>query len=403
MNTAGNTSASASPLQLQSVSSSSHGLVPPAPCSARNSIQLHSSLLHSPPQRLRRFVSSPPSISLIDSHGVPYSGRVRTNSSSPRALGVSRSDEEAFPAFSLDAVAAEAEAKANKMSPEELRSAILDLRTRIRMQRNTILREREDVEKLQEGMRETYVVAEKEGESITNQLMRRVAKVRHQKGLLEARLRKEEKLKEEQEKKLLDLKSSSISLEMRLRREEEEILASMSEQLRQLQEQRKNLESLLLRHSSLQQLQEFVNHLQIQSTVSDVGSGVAEGDGFGPLSAGNGALQFAPTATATTGSCPGFPVAGGAEGVVTEVTDISTIRPPQCLSESVHSHEMLQYLRREVAVVEAIQRDAVERGERYIERRHKIERRISQAELERRGPGVEGPSCTEEEDDRKAV
>nr|CCC92149.1 conserved hypothetical protein [Trypanosoma congolense IL3000] len=342
------------------------------PTSARPSRHLHSSLLHTPTHRSSHSSMTAPSgesnapvlLSLLDTHASSMSGRFgewRNNSGSGRYTVGNRSDEETSSVVDLEQVTAEAEAAALTRSRAELCDTITDLRTRARMLRSTILCEREDVAMLQEGMKETYEAAEKEGESITNQLMRRVAIVRRQKMQLEARLRREEVLKAEQAQKLMDLKTSSLNLERRLKREEEVTLASMNEQLMNLQTQRQHLENYLSENSSVQQLQEFVDYLQAQSTGC------------------SGNLHHSSRRASLTSyaGSPHTPKPGGAESMAQSTTDAV---PRHLRVDSGDQQEILQYLRREVAVVEAIQREAREQGERYIEKRNELERRIKEAE-----------------------
>ncbi|AAZ13146.1 uncharacterized protein TEOVI_000787100 [Trypanosoma equiperdum] len=376
MNCSGSISPVRNPSLLGTISNSASAV----PTSARPSRHLHSSLLHTPTRRSAHSsmtgtsveTGAPILLSLLDIHTLPLSGRRgerRNNCGSGRQTGGTRSDEETSSLVDFEHMTAEAEAAALTMSRAELCDAVLDLRTRIRKLRSTIIREREDVAKLHEGMRETYKAAEREGESITNQLMRRVDKVRRQKAQLEVRLHREEALKSEQAQKLMDLKASSLSLERRLQREEEVTLASMNEQLVRLQSQRQHLDSLLSEHSSLQQMQEFVDRLQTQSTSC--------GGSF------RHSLVHS-SADAGTGPCVDSSLVTTPD--ITGSSAVSSVGTHSQLHRRVDSgdhQEILQYLRHEVSVVEAIQREAYEQGERYIEKRNELERRIMRAEAER--------------------
>ncbi|RNF15353.1 uncharacterized protein Tco025E_05594 [Trypanosoma conorhini] len=358
--------------RLFSRSSSSGGLGAGANLS-RNCFPLRSSLMRTPPSRPHHpsysFASAgggegrlSPHPAPFDAYPIPPSGGVLERLHSSRRGFGSRS-EDSLPVLDLESVASEAAAAAHAMPRGELEVAVKELDTENLMLQRTVLRSREELARLQDGMRETYETAEKEGESIVNHLTRRLNAVQHKKEQLEAQLRSEEARKAEQEQKLLTLKLSSYKLSRRVQHEEEEALKKLTDQLQQLQVQRQGLESLLSEQSSsLQQLQELVEGLQTSTGCSPDPS-LAHAGG---AEAGGGAK---PTSVEAAASGEQISSQSGTGEHADPASD------PQ---------EMLQYLKHEVSFVERLQRDAFERGERYRLRRLELEQRISCAERERR-------------------
>ncbi|RNF08194.1 hypothetical protein TraAM80_03050 [Trypanosoma rangeli] len=339
-----------------------------------HSFPLRGSLLRSPPGRSHHLVHSFASTSggkggvsppLGPSDAYPTSspcGLFERLHSSRRGLGT-RGEEEAPPMLDLDGVANEAEATAQTMPRGELENAVKELDMENLMLKSVVLRGREELIKLQDGMRETYETAEKEGENIANHLTRRLNAVQHKKAQLEARLHREEAMKAEQEQKLLDLKLSSFNLSKRVQHEEEETLAALTHRLQQLQTQRQDFESLLSEQSSsLQQLQELVEGLQTQT-----------GSGHVPLKPPEGAVEAGGDTTPSNAEDM-----TSAEQLSLQTGTLEHADPAS------DPQEMLQVLKQEVAFVEKLQHDAFERGERYRLKQKELEERISHAEHQRR-------------------
>ncbi|ESL09547.1 hypothetical protein TRSC58_02730 [Trypanosoma rangeli SC58] len=339
-----------------------------------HSFALRGSLLRSPPGRSHHLSHSfastgggkggvSPRVGPCDAYPTPSPcGLFERLHSSRRGFGA-RGEEEAPPMLDLDGVVNEAEATAQTMPRGELENAVKELDMENLMLKSVVLRGREELVKLQDGMRETYETAEKEGENIANHLTRRLNAVQHKKAQLEARLHREEAMKAEQEQKLLDLKLSSFNLSKRVQHEEEETLAALTQRLQQLQMQRQGFESLLSEQSSsLQQLQELVEGLQIQT-----------GSGHVPLKPSEKAAEV---------------------GGDSRPTNTEHMTPAEQLSFQTGTlehadpasdpQEMLQVLKQEVAFVEKLQHDAFERGERYRLKQKELEQRIFHAERQRR-------------------
>lgn len=338
--------------------------------SARISAHLRSSLMRTPSERRANILTSTrggggkgggdggdelfsPPVLALDLTNLSHSGGAHHRLHSARhGPGHARRGEKetAHVSFDLDSASSEVRMAAEAMSREELENAVKALLAENRMLLNTVLLDRKSLAMLQEGMRETYEAVEKEGESIANHLTRRMDTVRRQKAELEARLRNEEKMKAEQEQKLVDLRRSCAELTDCLRREEQ-LMKLLPDRLQEVQNQRQFVENILSEQSSsLQQLQELVDNLQPH---------------------GNGGNSHISSSAALSG-------AG-----VDSLSSLSSSKVAENIDLASEPQEMLQYLKQQLSVVEALQQEACKRAEMYKSEREELEQQICQAKNER--------------------
>ncbi|KAK7196310.1 hypothetical protein NESM_000567100 [Novymonas esmeraldas] len=278
------------------------------------------------------------------------------------------------------------EAEAHQLTREQLEEHVEQMRATNVVLRTSVLRLRESLATLQEGMRANYADLERRQESIANTLLRRLEATKRRRGKLVAHLRVVEAEKASQEAKLHSTTQSINDLSKHLKREEQEIADRLQHRLERLHAQREQLDHVLEEQtSSLQQLEELVREVE-EMDESDAADAVA-------------ATTTTTTTTTTTRAGAGTPApvvvlasapAAGSSGVFVPVHERSSSRMSAASSTTATTAEvaydptaMMRYLEVEIAAAEGLRTEALSKAEKYVATRERLERRLARERQQR--------------------
>ncbi|KPA75888.1 putative mitochondrial hypothetical protein [Leptomonas pyrrhocoris] len=251
--------------------------------------------------------------------------------------------------------------------------------------RTAVLRLREALATLQEGLRANYADIERRQDSIANMLLRRLEATKRHRAKLVAHLRNMELEKASQEKKLHDTKQSIKDLSKHLKREEQEIAERLQGRLQKLHTQREQLDRVLAEQtSSLQQLEQLVQEVEDMG----LGEGTAEG-GSSVMATTPSALTTADASTvsavpAPAAAVPSLAHVGGGvlattfhERSSSRVSGASSNTATTTAADAAYDpNAMIRYLREEIAAAESLRSDALSQADQYVATRERLERRL---------------------------
>ncbi|KPI88119.1 hypothetical protein ABL78_2806 [Leptomonas seymouri] len=283
------------------------------------------------------------------------------------------------------------EAEALALSRAELEEKVEQMRGDNLVLRTSVLRLREALATLKEGLRANYADIERRQDSIANMLLRRLEATKRHRTRLLAHLRKVEMEKASQEKKLVDTKQSIKDLSKHLKREEQEIAERLQGRLRKLHAQREQLSRVLEEQtSSLQQLEQFIR--QVEEMV--LGDGVEGGGGNNT----NAVVTVpsvlvtadAPASDAASTSAPTLVPAGPPQGRGGSSASVNILHERSSSRASATSstagataadvaydpNAMIRYLEEEIAAAEGLRSDALKKADEYVATRERLERRL---------------------------
>lgn len=265
-------------------------------------------------------------------------------------------------------------------STTDARAALL-AKLEEQQERNRHLRARMELQEakraeLQLHVRETVVVAEQEEEAITNNLLRRLDSLHRERTTLATQLTDEERVKQEQESKLSQLKKNRSAIEGQLRSEETVIRERLERQLRSLQSQRQFIvEKTKEEATTLKQLRDCVERLQQEACSLNPSSPLSPPPPLAPLLySDDSELGGSKSLLTAAADGSGLAATGGSGG--------STTKSPHSHSRGgvVNDPSMMHCLESEIAVVEALRDEAVQRAATNQQRVAELEQQIAAAE-----------------------
>lgn len=304
----------------------------------------------------------------------------------------------------------EYEEEARRMKREEVEEAVRDLTTETRVLAGEVARERTAFTELCEGVSRNLSNTEKRQEQTSNRLLRRLESLHRKKLRLQRQLKDVQTHKQDQEKRLEEVKLSIDKLKAHLKSEEDVISQRIQRKIAAMKNKRAALENAL-RHEtySIQQLEKLVNEFQHLDSldgpaISRKASLVNSNALLGPPSVAAGPPPAADVVQ--TGLCE-------AEGTLTVMEDgagesINTFQKPSATQAGGHcsrsgsqasiassttarhpgrSQASLRFLQKAIGVLEHLRRDAQRQEELYssktAELQHRVEEemRLKQEEL----------------------
>jgi hypothetical protein len=357
-------------------------------------------------------------------HPSPFSGH---SVSAAVSVGGSRSVITPAPPPPLD----DFEAEAQSLSREELEEKVEQMRGDNLVLRTSVLRLREALATLQEGMRANYADIERRQDSIANMLLRRLEATKRHRAKLVAHLRNVELEKASQEMKLHSTKQSINDLTKHLKREEQEIAGRLQGRLEKLHAQREQLNRVLEEQtSSLQQLEQLVQEVEEMGIVDGIDARASKSDegvaaavaaaassthlssilttadtvmsdsGSASTTAVVSAGAAVPTASTTStavaaaAAVPAAPLLSQVSGSGGGSTLVSCLHERSSSRVSVASsttgtattattadvacdpNAMIRYLEEEIAAAESLRCEALSKADRYVATRERLERRL---------------------------
>ncbi|TPP46661.1 hypothetical protein CGC21_23840 [Leishmania donovani] len=272
------------------------------------------------------------------------------------------------------------EAEAHQLTREQLEERVLQMRAANVVLQTSVLRLRESLATLQEGMRANYADLERRQESIANMLLRRLEATKRRRSKLVAHLCSVEAEKASQETKLRNTTQNIKELSKHLKQEEQEIANRLQRRLERLHAQRKQLDHALEEQTnSLQQLEQLVQEVEEMDQ-----SDSAE------TSAGCLATQSA-TATPALPAAPASSATATTSGICVPVHERSSSRMSAASSTTATTTAdvaydptaMIRYLEEEIAAAESLRTEALSKAEKYVATRERLERRLAREKQKR--------------------
>ncbi|KAG5485604.1 hypothetical protein LSCM4_06560 [Leishmania orientalis] len=266
------------------------------------------------------------------------------------------------------------EAEAHQLTREQLEERVEQMRAANVVLRTAVLRLRESLATLQEGMRTNYVDLERRQENIANVLLRRLEATKRRRSKLVAHLRAVEAEKASQEKKLGNITQSINDLSKHLKQEEQEIANRLQHRLERLHAQREQLDHALEEQTnSLQQLEQLVQEVEemdqsdaVQTSVSCPGSHAAAAPPAHPASLASGIIA------ATSGI-----LAPAHERSSSRVSVASSTTATTTAEVAYDPTAMIRYLEEEIIAAEGLRTEALCKAEKYFATRERLERRLA--------------------------
>ncbi|CAG9569988.1 conserved hypothetical protein [Leishmania major strain Friedlin] len=272
------------------------------------------------------------------------------------------------------------EAEAHQLTREQLEERVLQMRAANVVLQTSVLRLREFLATLQEGMRVNYADLERRQESIANMLLRRLEATKRRRSKLVAHLRSVEAEKTSQETKLRNTTQNINELSKHLKQEEQEIANRLQRRLERLHAQRKQLDHALEEQTnSLQQLEQLVQEVE-EMDQSDAAEASAGG-----VAAQSAALTSALSAAlASSASSP-------SSGIFVPVHERSSSRMSAASSTTATTTadvaydptSMIRYLEEEIAAAESLRTEALSKAEKYVATCERLERRLAREKQKR--------------------
>lgn len=313
------------------------------------------------------------------------------------------------------------EAEAHQLTREQLEDRVEQMRAANVVLRTSVLRLRESLATLQEGMRANYADLERRQESIANMLLRRLEATKRRRSKLVAHLRAVEADKASQEAKLRNTTQSINDLSKHLKREEQEIANRLQHRLARLHTQRQQLDHVLEEQtSSLQQLERLVQEVEdmdqgdaatdLAARPTSAPSSAVHAAVEGPLSVAAPSVMAAAAGLASCDSSPvpsvmlaSVPAGANAAAASASLGSSSLFAPAHERSSSRMSAAssttggaaattaevaydptaMIRYLEEEIVAAEGLRTEAVSRAEKYAATRERLERRLAREREQR--------------------
>nr|CAJ2468286.1 unnamed protein product [Leishmania braziliensis] len=272
------------------------------------------------------------------------------------------------------------EVEADQLTRKQLEERVEQMRAANLVLRTSVLRLRESLATLQEGMRANYADLERRQEGISNMLLRRLEATKHHHSKLVAHLRTVEAEKAMQEAKLHCTMQSINELSKHLKQEEQQIANRLQHRLLRLHAQREQLDQVLEEQtSSLQQLEQLVQEVE-------------EMDQSDAAERGGGCLgTHTSTAMPVLAVVPASGAPAASSGVFGPVHERSSSRLSAASSTTATNTAdvaydptaMIRYLTDEIAAAEGLRTEALSKAEKYVAMRERLERRLAREKQQR--------------------
>lgn len=272
------------------------------------------------------------------------------------------------------------EAEAHQLTREQLEERVLHMRTANVVLQTSVLRLRESLATLQEGIRANYADLERRQESIANMLLRRLEATKRRRSKLVAHLRSVEAEKASQEIKLRNTTQSINELSKHLKLEEQEIANRLQRRLERLHAQRKQLDQALEEQTnSLQQLEQLVQEVEEmdQSDAAETSSACLATQSATLTPALPPALASSATATSSTIFAPVHERSSSRMSAASSTTATTTA------DVAYDPTGMIRYLEEEIAAAESLRTEALSKAEKYVATRERLERRLAREKQKR--------------------
>ncbi|GET86428.1 hypothetical protein, conserved [Leishmania tarentolae] len=272
------------------------------------------------------------------------------------------------------------EAEAHLLTREQLEERVLQMRAANVVLQTSVLRLRESLATLQEGMRANYADLERRQECIANMLLRRLEATKRRRSKLVAHLRTVEAEKALQEAKLRNITQSIKDLSKHLKQEEKEIANRLQRRLDKLHAQRKQLDHALEEQTNtLQQLEQLVQEVEEmdRSDAADTSAGY--------LATQSAALTpVHPSALSSSATAP-------SSSIILPVHERSSSRMSAASSTTATTMAdvaydptaMIRYLEQEITAAESLRTEALSKAESYVATRERLERRLAREKQKR--------------------
>lgn len=311
------------------------------------------------------------------------------------------------------------EAEAQTLSRAELEERVEQMRGDNLVLRTSVLRLRESLAMLQEGLRANYADIERRQDSIANMLLRRLEITKRHRAKLVAHLRKVELEKASQEAKLQNTKQDIRDLTKHLKQEEQEIAERLQRRLEKLHDQREQLEKALAEQTnSLQQLERLVQEVEEMGLGDGVGGsanqnttttglgtnssippsadasihesadtsaqGNTEAPAPTPAAAATPAIRPASASAPAAAAQPLAQVGHGASAIAVHERSSSRVSVASSAAGTAATtadvaydpNAMIRYLAEEIVAAESLRADALSKAEQYVATRERLERRL---------------------------
>ncbi|KAG5484942.1 hypothetical protein LSCM1_07017 [Leishmania martiniquensis] len=344
-----------------------------------------------PGHSLSRYPTAPPLVEFGDSPsfsrysaahsvctttlGTPRDGPAAASSHGPAASpSVTMDDSNAM--ISSPPPLYDFEAEAHQLTREQLEERVEQMRATNVVLRTSVLRLRESLATLQEGMRANYVDLERRQENIANVLLRRLESTKRRRSKLVAHLRAVEAEKAAQEKKLRNITHSIDDLSKHLKQEEQEIANRLQHRLERLHAQREQLDHALEEQtSSLQQLEQLVQEVE-EMDHSDATPASVSCPG-----------THIPTATPVLPASLASGFIAATSSILAPVHERSSSRVSVASSTTAEvaydPTAMIRYLEEEIVAAEGLRAEALSKAEKYVATRERLERRLEREKEQR--------------------
>ncbi|KAG5488355.1 uncharacterized protein JKF63_07950 [Porcisia hertigi] len=266
------------------------------------------------------------------------------------------------------------EAEAHQLTREQLEEQVEHMRATNVVLQTSVLRLRESLATLQEGMRANYADLERRHESIVSTLLRRLEATKRRRSKLVSHLCTVEAEKASQDAKLRNTTQSINELSKHLRHEEQEIANRLQRRLERLHAQRVQLDHALEEQtSSLQQLEQLVQEVEEmdQSDSADTGTGCL----------GAQVADLTPPPLTAPGG-------NAAPAVVHErsssrMSVASSTNAATTADVAYDPTAMIRYLEEEIVAAEGLRAEALSKAEKYVATRVRLERRLAREKQQR--------------------
>lgn len=339
---------------------------------------------------------------LIDVADPPLMGQYSLGQSVSTTAVVTPRDGSAIPAGGWVSAAPpmdDFEGKAAAMDRATLEAQVGELRQSNLVLCTTVLRDRQSLVALQDGLGESYAAAESRKEQMTNALLRRLERVKRIRSEKAELLRAAEQEKVAKEAKLRSTVQSIELLSLHLSNEEQVIGTRLQRGIDKLRSQRDELERVRAEQSySLQQLRDGVQEMALVVNGGNGGAALAER----PAAAAAAEVEAEAEATATTTTAAAHSVVPLAtppppppqqqqqqqpELVVQQhfepgVGGEATTQPPPMNTAEVAGDlaQMVDFLEREILAVETLRGEAMAQAEQYTLKKERLERHLRREE-----------------------